>query len=179
MGISRTKKKTSMQTLVCRHCGKKIYSNKRLKHLKQHYCGNKACQAGRKLSFEKHKYKTNPSFRSHKLQSARDRKKKQADQGNPLACSLYQRDYRASHPDYVLENRQKQRARNARKSGKTIQEPKIVNPDTFMSQQPENDTEYAMNAVDYKKIQNPDALMSKVTDMESVIKVQPMFVRLL
>jgi len=168
-----------MRTLECRHCGKEVRSNKKLKHLIQRYCGDKACQTARKLSFERHKYKTNPSFRSHKLQSARDRKKKQAEQGNPLACSLYQRDYRASHPDYVLENRQKQRARNALKAGKTIQETKIVNPDTFMSQQPENDKVYAMIAVDYKKIVNPDAFMSKMIDMESVIKVQPMFVRIL
>jgi hypothetical protein len=168
-----------MRTLICRHCGIKVHTNKRLKHLIQHYCGNKTCQAARKLSFERHKYKTNPSFRSRKLQSARARKKKQADQGNPLACSWYQRDYRASHPDYVLENRQKQRARNALKAGKTIRETKIVNPDAFMSQQPENDTVYAMIAVDYKKIVNPDAFMSKMIDMELVTKVQPMFVRLL
>jgi len=168
-----------MRTLICLHCGRQVRRNKKLKHLIQHYCGEKACQAGRKLSFERHKYKTNSSFRSHKLQSALARKKKQADQGNPLACSWYQRDYRASHPDYVMENCQKQRARNALKSGKTIQETKIVNPDTFMSQQPENDTVYAMIAVDYKKIVNPDAFMSKVTDMESVIKAHPMFVRLL
>ena len=172
-------KKTSMRTLECRHCGKEVRSNKKLKHLIQHYCGEKACQTARKLSFERHKYKTNSSFRSHKLQRARDRKKKQADQGNPLACSRYQGDYRASHPDYVLENRQKQRARNARKAGKTIRETKIVNPDTLMPQQPENDTVYAMIAVDWKKIVNPDALISQIIDIESVTKAQTMFVRVL
>ena len=141
-----------MRTLVCRHCGKKVQSNKKLKHLIQRYCGEKACQAARKLSFERHKYKTNALFRSNKLRHARDRKKKQATGGNPQACSRYQEDYRASHPDYVLENRQKQRARNALKSGKTMQETKIV---------------------------NPDAYMSEMIDMESVIKVNPMYVRLL
>jgi len=168
-----------MRTLVCCHCGKQVLSNKKLKHLIQHYCGNKSCQAARKLSFERHKYKTNPSFRSRKLQSVRDRKKKLSDVGNPLACSRYQRDYRASHPDYAQKNRQKQRERNARKACKTIQETKIVNPDTLMSQRPDNDTVYAMIAVDYKKIVNPDALMSNLVDMVSVTKDQPMFVRLL
>ena len=48
-----------------------------------------------------------------------------------------------------------------------------------MPQQIENDIVYAMIAVDYKKIVNPDAFMSKMIDMESVTKVQPMFVRLL
>jgi hypothetical protein len=168
-----------MYIVVCRHCGKEVKSEKRLRHLIQHYCGEKACQAARKKQFERHKYKTDPIFRSKKLQSARDRKKKQATEGDPLACSRYQRDYRASHPEYVIENRKKQRLRNARKASKTIQETKIVNPDTYISQQPENDVVYAMIAVDYKKIVNPDAYMSKIIDMESVTGVQPMFVRLL
>lgn len=168
-----------MRTLVCRHCGRKVPSNKKLKHLIQYYCGDKACQAARKLSFERHKYKTNPSFRTKKLQNYRDRKKKQADQGNPLACSQYQRDYRTSHPDYVLDNRQKQRQRNARNRGKTIHEPKIVNPDTLMLQTPDNEKVYAMIAVDYQKIVNPATFMSQIIDIESVTKAQTMFVRLL
>jgi len=168
-----------MRTLVCRHCGQEVPSNKYLKHFDQYYCGAKACQSARKRIFERHKYNTNPTYRSKKLQQNRDRKKKQATDVGPLACSRYQRDYRASHPDYVLENRQKQRARNARKADKMIQETKIVNPDTYMSQQPDNEIIYAMIAVDYKKIVNPDAYMSKIIDMESVTGVQPMFVRLL
>ncbi|MCX6035523.1 MAG: hypothetical protein NTV38_11205 [Chloroflexi bacterium] len=168
-----------MRTLVCRHCGREIPSNKRLKHLIQRYCGRKACQAERKLSFERHKYKTNTSFRFKKLQRARDRKKKQADEGNPLAGSQYQRDYRASHPDYVLENRRKQQQRNAHKRSKATEQRKIVNPDALMPQQIDNDKVYALIAVDYKKIVNPDAFMSKIIDMESVTKVQPLFVRLL
>jgi hypothetical protein len=144
-----------MYTVVCRHCGKKVQSNKRLRHLLQHYCGEKACQSARKNKHERDKYNTNELYRLNKLQSARDR------------------------TDYVLENRKKQRVRNARKAGKTIQETKIVNPDAHMSQQPENDIVYAMIAVDYKKIVNPDAFMSKIIDMKSVTKAKPMFVRLL
>jgi hypothetical protein len=168
-----------MRPLVCQHCGKQVQRNKKLKHLEQHYCGAKACQSARKLSFERQKYKTNSSFRSDKLQRTRDRKKAQADRGDPLACSRYQRDYRALHPDYVIDNRQKQRARNALRAGKTMHETKIVNPDAFMLQKPVIETVYAMIAVDYKKIVNPDAFMSQMTDIKSVIKVQPMFVRLL
>jgi len=158
-----------MRTLVCRHCGRQVRRNKKLKHLDQHYCGDTACQAARKLSFERQKYKNNPSFRSDKLQGARDRKKKQADQIDPLACSRYQRDY----------NRQKQRVRNARKTGKTLHETKIVNPDTLMLQPPDNDNVYAMIAIDYKKIVNPDALMSQIAELKPLMKSQPMFVRLL
>jgi hypothetical protein len=168
-----------MRTLVCLHCGKEVLRNRKLKHHEQHYCGSKACQAARKLSFDRNKYTTNSLFRSKKLRNTRNRNKKHAAQGNPLASSRYQRDYRAIHPDYVIENRKKQRERNAGKAGKMHHETKIVNPDAYMSQPPENDIVYAMIAVDYKKIVNPDAFMSKIIDMELVTKVKPMFVRLL
>jgi hypothetical protein len=168
-----------MRTLVCRHCGKVVPSNKYLKHFDQYYCGAKACQSERKLFFERHKYKTDPSFRYKKLQQNRDRKKKKAIDGDPMASSRYQQAYRASHPDYVLDNRQKQRQRNARKRDKTREQTKIVNPDTLMLQTPDNETVYAMIAVDNKKIVNPDTLMSKIFEIESVTKAQTMFVRLL
>jgi hypothetical protein len=168
-----------MRTLVCRQCGRQVRSNKKLKHLIQYYCGDHACQTARKLSFERHKYKTDDLFRAKKLQGVRDRKKKQAAAGNSMAGSRYQRDYRASHAGYVLENRLKQKHRNAKKRSKTSPEQKIVNPDAFMSQQPENDKVYAMIAVDYKKIVNPDAFMLERLHIMSVAEVQPMFVRLL
>jgi hypothetical protein len=167
-----------MGTLICRHCRRQVQSNNKLKHHIQRYCGEKACQSARKLEFERNKYKSDFLFRSGKLQRARERRKKLAE-ADPLACSRYQRDYRASHPDYVIENRQQQRLRNARKAKQASRETKIVNPDAFMLQKPDNDTVYAMIAVDYRKIVNPDAFMSEMIDMESVIKARPMFVRLL
>jgi len=48
-----------------------------------------------------------------------------------------------------------------------------------MPQQIDNDKVYAMITMDYKKIVDPDAFMSKIIDMELVTKVKPMFVRLL
>ena len=167
-----------MRTLVCRHCGRTILANKKLKHLTQHYCGGKSCQSARKLSFDRHKYKTNKSYRSHKLQRVRDRKKNRtSDEGNPFFGSNYQSSYRGSHPEYVLGNRLRQTQRNAKKRGKTRDGTKIVNPDTFMPQRPDNDQVYAMIAVDYEKIVNPDTLMSQIIDMESITKAQTLFVR--
>ena len=168
-----------MRTFICVHCEEEFLRNKKLKHLKQQYCGAKACQYVRKLRHEREKYKNNPLFRSEKLRRARERKKALADKGDPLASSRYQRDYRASNPDYVIKNRQKQQARNARKADKTMDETKIVNPDALMPQKPVNDTVYAMIAVDYKKIVNPDALMSQIADIKTFMKEKPMFVRLL
>jgi len=168
-----------MRTLVCRHCGNQVLRNNKLKHRNQQYCGDKACQAARRLSFDRHKYKTDSAYRSDKLQRARDRKKKLADQGDPMACSRYQRAYRASHPDYVAKNRQKQQARNARRAKKSLQEAKIVNPDALMPQPPDNKAVYMMIEVDYQKIVNPDALMPYPTDIKPVTTSKPMFVRLL
>ncbi len=168
-----------MRTLVCLHCGRQVLKNKKLKHLKQQYCSDTACQTARKLHFERKKYQTNSLYRSEKLLRARERKKALTDQGNPLASSLYQRDYRASNPDYVIKNRQQQHARNARKADKAMVETKIVNPDALMHQKPDNETVYAMIAVDYKKIVNPDALMPQIIDAKVFMKEKPMFVRLL
>ena len=138
-----------MRILLCKkNCGEQVRRNKKLKHLNQQYCGAKACQSARKLSHELEKYKTNSLYRSDKLRRAREWKKALADQGDPLASSRYQHDYRASYPDYVNENRQKQRERSARKAGKTTGETKIVNPDALMLQKLGNKTVYAMIAVD-------------------------------
>jgi hypothetical protein len=83
------------------------------------------------------------------------------------------------NPDYVHDNRQKQRVRNARRAAKSLHETKIVNPDTLMLQKPENDTVYAIIAVDYEKIVNPDTLMPYLTDIEALIASKPLLVRLL
>jgi hypothetical protein len=166
-----------MRTLVCRQCGRTTLANKKLKHLIQYYCGDLVCQKARKLSFERNKYRFNGPFRSNKLQQTRERKNSQRGRGNPFVGSEYQRSYRATHPEYVLENRHQQQQRNQQKRCKTSIKPKIVNPDTLIAKQIDNDMVYAMIAVDYKKIVNPDALMSQLAGMESITKAKTMFVR--
>jgi len=168
-----------MRTLVCRHCGKEVPSNKKLKHLIQYYCGEKACQSARKLIFDRHKYKTNGSFRSNKLRRVRERKKKLAAEGNPLFGSQYQNAYRKTHPEYVLGNKLRQKHRNAKKRRKTSDKTKIVNPDTLILKQSDNEQVYAMFAIDHKKIVNPDALMLEWIDNLLYRDTKPMFVRVL
>jgi len=111
-----------------------VTANKKLKHHLQHYCGRKECQNSRKPEYERARYKNNPLYRSRKLEKARERKKKMAEQGNVQYFSDYQRFYRATHPQYVIKNREKQRERNARKRDKTSNKTKIVNPDPLMLQ---------------------------------------------
>jgi len=168
-----------MGILVCRHCGKEVPSKKKLKHLIQDYCGENACQSARKLIFDRHKYKTNGSFRSNKLRHVRERKKKLAAEGNPLLGSQYQSAYRKTHPEYVLGNRLRQKHRNAKKRRKTSDKTKIVNPDTLILKQSDNEQVYAMFAIDHKKIVNPDTLMPEWIDNPLYRNTKPMFVRLL
>ncbi len=165
-----------MRTIICQHCGRKLRRNKRLKHLQQRFCNEKNCQKARKRLFDRNKYQTDASYRAKKLEASRNRLKGLAD---PRARSEYQRAYRASHPDYVHDNRQKQRVRNARRTEKMVSEGQIVNPDTLMAQRPDNEGVYAMIPVEYEKIVNPDTLMSYRTGIEVITKTKPMFVRLL
>ena len=168
-----------MRTVVCLHCGRRVISNKKLKHLVQRYCGNKACQSSRKLNFERDKYKNDASYRSRKLEKTRERKKMRAEQGHPQYYSEYQRSYRASHPEYVINNREKQRERYVRKQGQATSETKIVNPDALMLKQADNEHVYAMFAIDQRKIVNPDTLMVERIDNLLNRNIKPLFVRLL
>jgi hypothetical protein len=168
-----------MRTIVCVHCGRRVKANRKLKHLVQRYCGRKECQWQRKLNFERKKYLNDPCYRSRKLSKVRERKKVKSIQGNPQYYSDYQRAYRASHPEYVLQNRLQQRVRYARQSGKRSQETKIVNPDTLMLQQADNEHVYAMFAIDHKKIVNPDTLMLEPNERLLFTDKKPLFVRLL
>ena len=168
-----------MRTIVCLHCGRRVISNPKLKHLTQCYCGSKECQKARKRNFERIKYKNDLSWRSRKLDKTGERKKRKASQFNPQYFSQYQRAYRASHPGYVISNREKQRERNARKRDKTGLTTKIVNPDTLMLKPSDNEQIYAMYAIDSRKIVNPDTLMLEWADRLPLADKKPLFVRLL
>ena len=168
-----------MLTILCCHCGREVNRNKKLRHLVQLYCGSKECQSQRKLNSESNKYRDDPSYRIKKLLKARERKKGKSLDGNPQYYSDYQRAYRASHPEYVLRNKAKQRERYARKKDKTSLTTKIVNPDTLMLQQSDNEHLYAMFAIECKQIVNPDALMVERIGNLSFTDKKPMFVRLL
>jgi hypothetical protein len=131
------------------------------------------------LVFDRNKYQNNREYRSRKLEKVREKRKRQQGQNNQQSPSEYQRAYRASHPEYVLQNKVKQRERYARKKDKTSLTTKIVNPDALMLQQTDNEQVYAMFAIDCKKIVNPDALMPERIEMLSFTDKKPLFVRLL
>jgi hypothetical protein len=113
------------------------------------------------------------------LEKVRERRKRRRGQNSPQYSSEYQRAYRESHPEYVIKNKLKQRERYVRSLVKRSQETKIVNPDTLMLKQADNDHIYAMFAIDHKKIVNPDTLMLERIEELALTDTKPLFVRLL
>lgn len=112
-----------LKECVCSNCGDYFSPNVRLK-VTQDYCGKKACQSKRKLSWQGKKDKTDPDFRlkrKHSQQVWRSRK----------PVDAYQRFYRLSHPDYVKKNREQQGERNQKRKQSVITSEKIVKTDAL------------------------------------------------
>ncbi len=94
-------------TIKCAHCGRKVKRNPRIKE-GQYYCGLAVCQQARKNSWEQEKNKKDGPYRTRRRAS-----KKRWLKEHP--GSLYQENYRATHPDYVLLNRENQSKRNQKR----------------------------------------------------------------
>jgi len=91
----------------CTHCGRKVKSNPRIKE-GQYYCGLVVCQQARKNTWEQEKNKKDESYRTRRRAS-----KKRWLKEHP--GSLYQENYRSTHPDYVQLNRENQVKRNQKR----------------------------------------------------------------
>jgi hypothetical protein len=108
-------------TFTCRHCGKNLPCNPRLKK-KQTYCSSASCQQARKNAWGRKEYRTNKTHRKKRLESQK-------------ACYVnrpghaYQSAYREKHPEYAQRNRELQRKRNKRRP--KDRDSMIVNTDAF------------------------------------------------
>jgi len=116
---------TSQATFICCNCGRRCRKNVRLKG-RQRYCGSKACQQARKNVWERDRLKRDKSYRLKRYSS------KKAWYVN-YPGDRYQSSYRASHPDYVSGNREKQRLRG-RQDTVTVREEQIVKTDALSSE---------------------------------------------
>jgi len=114
-------------TFICKNCEKEKPANYRLKG-DQKYCGDIECQLARKAAWQRAKTVTDAKYRT-------DKKAGNKDWRNNRPAHLYQSQYRESHPDYVLDNRNKQRIRNRRRREKLATE-KIVKMDACTSIEP-------------------------------------------
>ena len=163
-------------TIICLHCGKKVPRNPRLKN--QKYCCAKECQQVRMRIWKNRQYKQNSEY--HRKSLARQKVWR-----SKYPAYQYQREYRKTHPEYVMRNRDQQKERNKKrqKDHSTM----IVNTDSLLFQsredgvytlsrikknmivnrnalslQPSCDGSYALFKVKEKKIVNRNALKAEV-----------------
>jgi hypothetical protein len=116
---------TSQSTFICCHCGRRCRKNVRLKG-HQHYCGSKACQQARRNQWDRDRIKRDNAYRLKRYTS------KKAWYGK-YPGDRYQSSYRASHPEYVSDNRAKQRLRASKDTG-TVAKEQIVKTDALSSE---------------------------------------------
>jgi len=151
-------------TFTCRHCGKTLPRNPRLKkNNKQSYCNAPECKQAKKSARKKERYHTDPVYRQRHL----DRQK--IWRSNRPAHE-YQQQYRESHPEYVERNRELQSKRNCTRKKRTAS--MIVNG-TPLSLQASNDNAYAIISVKREKIVNGTpflAQMQIITGEEAVFR---------
>ncbi len=92
----------------------------------QTYCSKKECQKARKKEWNKKKFATDPDYREARQAAQRRWKKK-----NPN----YWKDYRTCHPDYIHNNRIRQKVRNQKRQ-KHSSVAKIVKTDESITINP-------------------------------------------
>ena len=134
-------------TFTCHHCGQTATGNHRLKK-KQKYCSSKACQQARIRAWKNREYKQSKRFKTKSLSA-------QASWRRKRPAHEYQRDYRASRPDYEERNRIQQRDRNKKRK----KEPRhlAVKPNALVLQ-PRDDGAYLLSKVKKELIVNRNAL---------------------
>ena len=135
-----------ISTFTCQYCGKLVQRNPRIKN--QKYCCAKACQQARMRIWKKRQYTQNSKYHSKSLVSQKVWRSK-------YPAYQYQRDYRKTHPEYVMHNRDFQRERNRKrlKSHSTM----IVKTYALLLQ-PGEHGEYTLSRVKKNMIVNRNAL---------------------
>jgi len=113
--------------ITCLHCGKEVPRNPRLKN--QKYCCAKECQQARMRTWKNQRYKKNNKYHKRSLAS-------QKLWRNKYPAHKYQREYRKTHPEYVIRNRDLQRECNRKRQND--HSTMIVNTDSLLSQPMEN-----------------------------------------
>jgi len=113
------------RTFKCKHCGRIVALNPRIKS-GQRYCSLPGCQTARKNAWRRDKNIKDDRYRKKRCTSNKLWRKRHC-------AHLYQRQYRESHPDYILLNREKQQNRNDKRRD-IHQSKKIVKSDSLHSE---------------------------------------------
>lgn len=133
-------------TIKCLHCGQEVPHNPRIKN--QKYCCAKECQQARMRTWKNQQYKKDSKYHKRSLASQKTWRSK-------YPSYKYQQEYRETHPEYVIRNRDLQRERNKKrqKDHSTI----IVNTDSLLFQSRE-DGVYTLARIKKNMIVNRNAL---------------------
>ena len=115
----------TQSTFICCHCRRRCQKNVRIKG-NQRYCGSKPCQQARKNKWERDRLKCDSAYHLKRCSSKKVWYSK-------YTGDRYQSSYRANHPDYVSDNREKQRFRGSKNTKKTPEE-QIVKTDALSSE---------------------------------------------
>ena len=118
------------ETFICKNCDKEKPVNIRLT-VPQQYCGDALCQRARKAEWQWQKKAIDADYRARQQQCV-----KQWQQNKPL--HRYMSQYRQDHPDYVAQNRDKQKIRNQKRRLHRLRE-KIVKMDALHKQLEKSD----------------------------------------
>jgi len=143
------------KTIICKNCGKKVPANVRLKGFQQ-YCGDPACQRARKATWQRTKKANDADYCARQKQCAENWKENKP-------AHKYQDQYRQDHPDYVANNREKQKIRNQKRRDQTSQQ-KIVKMDALANQL-ENTMNFTMTPF-------------KMDASKKIVKMDTLFVQL-
>ncbi len=135
-----------ISTFTCKCCGKLVPRNPRIK--KQKFCCSKACQQARMRIWKNRQYNQNSNYHSKSLISQKVWRKK-------YPSYQYQRDYRKTHPDYVMRNRDQQRERNRKRQNN--HSTMIVKTHSLLLQ-PREDGVYTLSRIKKNMIVNRNAL---------------------
>ena len=133
-------------TFTCQCCGKLVPRNLRIKN--QKYCCAKECQQARMRRWKNIQYKKNCKYQKRSLAGQKVWRSK-------YPAYQYQRDYRKTHPEYVMRNRDLQRKRNRKRQ--RDHSTMIVKTHALLLQ-PREDGVYTLSRVKKNLIVNRNAL---------------------
>lgn len=98
-----------MEKRWCSSCGNAF--EPRAQSPRQTFCPEDACQLARKRLWQRAKRNTDDDYRENQAAAQKFWQRNHPD---------YWRKYREEHPDYAAANREQQKLRNARRSGRSL-----------------------------------------------------------
>jgi hypothetical protein len=158
----------STRTFICQHCHRRVKKNPRLKG-KQHYCGRAACQQARKDKWERERSRSDPAYLAK-------RKLAKKNWYRDYPGDRYQHQYRQAHGDYIKSNRDNQRKRDKKITGKQAVA-KIVKTDALSSENLVPHGLYVLlpyEKTDGKKIVKTGALIVELRSCSGFHEIMPL-----